>query len=307
MKLENSNVSILEQKSGIEGMLKHIETVGRVCYASQDRITEDSYDKFLKNVIIGNGHWAALELGTVYLKVKKETSFTNKCIAQWLINNTRPFTRYNEDSDFYYITTNYRIINQALDEDVKNFMYSFFAEPDDNFKKRVTVCWECARVIATEFLRHRSFSPMGQSTRYCNFSKGKFNNEITVIIPEFIKKIAIEKCNIDLNENPEKIYEVAEAQDVVSSRIRKWKESEWEYMYEIGLGIAPEDARGILPFDLKTILYQCGYVEDFYYNPPSCSVEKAGFFNLRSDQAAHKDARVLSKRLEDLFKINNIK
>ena len=34
--------------------------------------------------------------------------------------------------------------------------------------------------------RHRAFSFMQESTRYCNYSKDKFGNELTFIIPQWI-------------------------------------------------------------------------------------------------------------------------
>ena len=66
MRLIKSSFEILEQESGIQGIYKQIERAGRTCYKSEDRITEDSAEKFV-NMIKDRQHTAMLEHGTVYL------------------------------------------------------------------------------------------------------------------------------------------------------------------------------------------------------------------------------------------------
>ena len=317
MKIENSLVSILKQENGWVGMLKHVETIGRVCYASTDRIKNDSYKNFIKNVLLQNGHWAAFELGTVYLKVLKK-DIVSSAIAMYIVENTKPFTRYNEDSKYYYITTNYRVVQQLLaknnqvsdpiflsyDSRLEQFFLNNLSDESEEFKKRITVCWNCSRAIANEFIRHRAFSPMQQSTRYCNFAKDKFENQVTFIIPENIKKIALDEYNVDLNANPQELENLGIKNKVINNKLKGWETGEGYYFEALKLGEKPEDARGLLPHDLKTILYQSAYLEDLYYVPDAPSPEKAGFFNLRSDLSAHPDARKLSIDLENLLKVN---
>lgn len=64
MKLIKPSVEYIPQ----EDIYKHIELCSRVCYKSEDRITEDSARKMLDGLIKA-GHGAMLEHGTVYLKV----------------------------------------------------------------------------------------------------------------------------------------------------------------------------------------------------------------------------------------------
>ena len=66
MRLIKSSFEILEQEPGIQGIYKQIERAGRTCYKSEDRITEDSAEKFV-NMIKDRQHTAMLEHGTVYL------------------------------------------------------------------------------------------------------------------------------------------------------------------------------------------------------------------------------------------------
>lgn len=50
--------------------------------------------------------------------------------------------------------------------------------------------------VLREFTRHRVFSFAVESTRYCNYSKGKFNNEITYIIPPWLPTEDIRTANV---------------------------------------------------------------------------------------------------------------
>ena len=66
MKLIKPYFEIIEQEPGLDGIYKQIELAGRSCYKSEDRITEDSAEKFV-NMIKDRQHTAMLEHGTVYL------------------------------------------------------------------------------------------------------------------------------------------------------------------------------------------------------------------------------------------------
>ena len=68
MKLINPSVELITQAPGLEGIYKQVERVGRVCYKSEDKITENSAKPFVDRMI-KSGHGAMLEHGTVYLKV----------------------------------------------------------------------------------------------------------------------------------------------------------------------------------------------------------------------------------------------
>lgn len=88
----------------------------------------------------------------------------------------------------------------------------------------------CDRGVSHELVRHRLASYSQESTRYCNYSKGKFGNEITVIEPCFWRK-----------NSPE--YQM-------------WKKacefSETMYMDLLNEGATPQQARSVLPNSLKT-------------------------------------------------------
>lgn len=62
MKTVNANYEILELPEATDklGVLKHIERIGRVCYKSEDKITDESCIKFIE-MLKNRKHWAMLE------------------------------------------------------------------------------------------------------------------------------------------------------------------------------------------------------------------------------------------------------
>ena len=178
MKLIKPNVEIIEQQPELEGIYKQIELAGRTCYKSEDKITEGSAKAFVDRMLSLH-HRSVLEHGSVYLKIpiKAETSYR---IDEY---NDNPYTKTKIDRDLscYYISTNYRVLveHNWLDD------LQYICEPTEYHEKRITVKWTCDRGILAEFTRHRTFSFAAESTRYCNYSKNKFGNEITFIIPSW--------------------------------------------------------------------------------------------------------------------------
>lgn len=84
MKLINPGFEIWEQSASLEGVYKQIEKVSRVCYKSEDKITEDSAKPFVDRMI-KSGHGAMLEHGTVYLRIpieEYEKNYKNKYFPQ---------------------------------------------------------------------------------------------------------------------------------------------------------------------------------------------------------------------------------
>lgn len=84
MRLIKPSFEIWQQPAGLEGIYKQIEHVGRVCYKSEDKITEDSAKPFVDRMI-KSGHGAMLEHGTVYLRIpieEYEKNYKNKYFPQ---------------------------------------------------------------------------------------------------------------------------------------------------------------------------------------------------------------------------------
>ena len=117
MKLIESNIEILPQESGIEGIYKQIEKAARVCYKSEDFIKEGSAEKMV-NALINRGHGSPLEHGTVYLSIpfsskleeyrdiiKYENNPHSKIYSKIKLRNESQL-----DKNSCYITTNYRVL-----------------------------------------------------------------------------------------------------------------------------------------------------------------------------------------------------
>lgn len=297
MKLIKSSFEILEQEPGIQGIYKQIERAGRTCYKSEDRITEDSAEKFV-NMIKDRQHTAMLEHGTVYLKDVYDVSAIGswrRSIGYKYTSNKYSKVTVDESADFrnIYITTNYRVLyeNNWLDD------LKYLCEPTEYHQKRVTVKFICDRGVSHEFVRHRVFSFAQESTRYCNYNKDKFNNELTFIIPNWssLKEARYVYWDGDYVENttPESLphtilkHVVGDVDDIFLSVCEN---TELSYKYLINNNKTPQEARSILPNSLKTELVMTGTIEQW-----------KGFFKLRCDVAAHPQARELAIPLKDEF------
>lgn len=172
-------------KGGVEE-LKLIEKIGRVCYKSEDRITEDSAKEFV-HMLIARGHEAMIEHVSVSVK--------------------------------------------------------FIVD----------------RGISHELVRHRIASFAQESTRYCNYSKDKFGNELTFIRPVFLEvdSVPYNRWAFDCRK-AEKIY-----LDLINQE-----------------GLTPQEARAVLPNSLKTEIVVTMNLREWRH-----------FFKLRIPKSAHPQMR----------------
>lgn len=161
MKLIKPSYTILEQESGLEGIYKAIERAGRVCYRSEDKITEDSAKPFVDRMI-KSGHTAMLEHGTIYLTVPYADSY-DSFGNNWVLDTygSNPYSRINCEHNKYYITSNYRVLieNGWLDD------LKYLCEPTEFHEKRICVHFIADIGVIREFFRHRVFSMAQESTR----------------------------------------------------------------------------------------------------------------------------------------------
>lgn len=185
--------------------------------------------------------------------------------------------KVNTDSKYAYITMNYRhIIENDWMEDLQ-----YLCEPTSFHEKRICVKFICDRGILAEFTRHRTFSFSAESTRYCNYSKDKFGNELTFIIPNWVNT----HC-------PNKEQEGPSVSDMEWSSAML--DAEASYKILLKMGWTPQQARAVLPNSLKTELVMTGFVSDWKH-----------FFRLRSRIAEtgkpHPQAQELADPLMDEF------
>lgn len=179
-------------------ILLQIERIGRVCYKSEDRITNESALQFVKN-ILDRGHESVIE----------------------------------------HISLSVRVI--------------------------------CDRGVSHEIVRHRIASYSQESTRYCNYAKDKFGNELVFIKPLFF--------------------------DEKSDLFIKWKHAmeiaEETYLYLIAAGSSPQEARTVLPNSLKTEIIMTMNLREWRH-----------FLRLRTSSVAHPQMRQIAQMILDEFKSN---
>lgn len=277
MKLIKPSFEIWNQPAGLEGVYKQIERVGRVCYKSEDKITEDSAKPFVDRMI-KSGHGAMLEHGTVYLLVPFETHISKYKTNKY--SKVRDIAKHLMD-DKSAVTTNLRVLveNGWLDD------LQYICEPTGFHEKRITVHFVCDRGVSHEFVRHRVMSFAQESTRYCNYSKDKFGNELTFIQPCWLDderlKLYGPYHTVIRDKSPESIF------------IANLNNAERDYLDLIRLGWKPQEARAILPNALKTELVMTGFVSDWNH-----------FFDLRArgtTGAPHPQAKELAEPLMKEF------
>lgn len=116
-----------------------------------------------------------------------------------------------------------------------------------------------------EFRTHVGLSHLAESTRYCNYSKDKFGNELTFIQPCW-----------DIRG---------------SNYIDFLQHAEWGYFRMLKNGWTPQQARSILPLGIKSELISCGF-KDAWEN----------FFKRRDAPDAHPMAQEIAKPMHEKFK-----
>ena len=194
------------------------------------------------------GNCAMLEHGTVYLTIRGVFKpFVGPSNFGKYLDNPYSKVVFGEGTTFY-ITTNYRVLveNGWLDD------LKYLCEPTEYHERRVTVRFTTDRGVSHEFVRHRVFSFAQESTRYCNYSKDKFGNELTFIIPSWMnsnEKSINTKQGFGLNPGEELFAFLGK--------------SERHYFKLLELGWTPQQARQVLPNALKTELVMTGFVSDW--------------------------------------------
>lgn len=271
MKLIKQSFEFINQTNfSLVGIKKHIERCARVSYKSENKITDTSYEKFV-NMLESRGHDRPLEFGTVYLTLRGDDTDALRNIFIYAEN---PWTKIRKqvikaeyDPNIRvvlnYVTTNYRVIvENHLEEDLK-----YLCEPTEYHYKRYTVHMILDRGVMDEFRTHVGLSHLAESTRYCNYSKDKFGNELTFIQPCW-----------DIRG---------------SNYIDFLQHAEWGYFRMLKNGWTPQQARSVLPLGIKSELISCGF-KDAWEN----------FFKRRDAPDAHPMAQEIANPMhKEFFKL----
>ena len=295
---------------------RHVELCGRVCYKSEDRITQDSAGKFI-GALIKSGHEAVLEHARITLDM---TAYP--CEFDLLMNWC---LRMQESGQAHYLTytrlcnrlvisgnirawrglcrfaNRYGLFGKTASEVWENVRLLFvqmwhenwaffldFVKADDPYVRdphvdvdprllepelrRIhswhTIRFVCDRGVSHEIVRHRPAAYCQESTRYCNYSKGTFGGQITVIEP----------CFLEPDTLPYQHWKDA------------CKAAEQAYYVLLADGLTAQEARDVLPTSLKTELVMTATAEEWLH-----------FLRLRTSEAAHPQMREVANQVREIL------
>ena len=137
----------------------------------------------------------------------------------------------------------------------------------------------CDRGVSHEIVRHRVASYAQESTRYCNYSKEKFGNQITYIDP--VHGFMLEN----------KTYSMEQLDAIMTTWMNACEDAERHYLRLIELGCTPQMARGVLNNATKTEVFVTMNIREWRH-----------FISLRSSPAAHPQMREIAQEVLRIFR-----
>ena len=297
MKLINQNVEEWHCGYTLPEIWSHIAKCARTCYQSEPRNNGETDEEFVKRVILRNHsleeigksrelqlklHLSVLEHGTVYLDIPCEEDTTE---GVFLFSSNKYSKHYYGYGLKCCITTNMRaIVEQNLTKYLK-----YICSPTRLHSLRTTFNITTDIGVARELARHRTHSISEESTRYCNYSKDKFNNELTFIKPCCLNdeklKLYGDYHTVIRDKSPESIF-IANLNNV-----------ERDYLDLIKLGWTPQQARQILPLSTKVQTIHTAFESDW-----------TEFISLRADACSgsvHPNMKVIADKIKYLMSKEN--
>lgn len=294
----------MPQKPGIAGMYEQVEAAARTCYRSEGFTKYDEQGnsltagEFVPRIMKAYKHESVGEHGTVYL-VDRQLRDHRPATYWWVqkyYNNpySRVVRKVAEVYEYFYITTNYRVlVENGWEDDLK-----YWSEPTDFHIRRYTVRFFTDRGVSAESNRHRANSPTERSTRFVNYGH---DGAITICVPD---EYSEEEVNRAVNEwggtnlafrnmcthvgaNEEDMF------GVIDTWLFANMACEWSYLRLLKLGLKPQQARRVLPMDIETELVVTAFPEDW-----------AKYFGWRFygfTGTPHPDIKVLTGHIMDQF------
>lgn len=254
--------------------IQQIGYAASICYASNKQGTIEWLEDLWKS-----GHKSVFRHGTRYYiipsyminsYIKYSLKFSPYCGFYEDEHNQKIFVSINEQ---YYIEHPYLRNYNVFECNELNFICKAKEiKKEKEIKKLIRVTFEIVTQISTsrELNRVSPNNICEQSTRYCNFSKDKFGNEITICQPHWFDILQGKKEISITRDAFFKDYlkvEIIEEKYLLSSFILSYFASlfsaEEFYIKSTQNGILPQDARGLLPLDTATKCIYTYRIEEF--------------------------------------------
>ena len=161
--------------------------------------------------------------------------------------------------------------DNGYDHNFVHIMNRFWSEPTDYHEQRYSFVMDISRGCSDDFRTHITLSSMSESSRFCNYSKGKFSNELTFIKPYWFE------------DDWEKDIDCM-------NFYNSMKQAESEYMKMASLGLQAQQLKRIFPLGAKCELRLCGF-QDAWDN----------FFWRRIDAHADPECQKVAKMIKELM------
>lgn len=231
--------------------------------------------------MIASKHLAMLEHGTVYLylETNPENAFNNfeYPLTQYTANYNwsdvvgsiaaryrenkyskvvSTITKDNKAIRRIYITSNFRVLveNNWLDD------LMFLCPPTVFHEKRYTFRLITSIGVTRELNRHRVNSIAEQSTRYCNFSKDKFNNQVSFCLPSWMH---ISTVHPTMNNMLCLLSDQFDQDNADLRFLSQLAKAEHTYKLLLSKGWQPQQAREVLPLCTATEICHTAFASDW--------------------------------------------
>lgn len=317
MKLINSSIKQWHCGYTLPEIWSHIARCTRVCYQSEPRDNGESNEEFVKRVILRNHsfeeiaesrelqlklHLSCLEHGTVYLDIPNSIQ-TLEFLKIFKNNRYSKICQHgNLKKNNIAITTNMRVI---VENNLIPCITYYLCAPTKYHSLRTTFNIITDIGIARELARHRTHSISEESTRYCNYSKDKFDNQLTFIIPEWANMCTPGCCNViidDVYDNSVYNPIIEDSQPLYNDEITKdfllgLCKAEDTYFSLISNGYTPQQARQVLPLSTKVQTIHTAFNSDW-----------DEFVKLRADGCSgsvHPNMKVIANKIKSLMSKEN--
>ena len=318
MKIVNPSVEMM--RCGLEKEFitpeQFIEKVGRTCYKSEDKITEDSAAKFVGN-LISRGHEAMIEHWSLIFQTDSDTYAQIKYDCDALQSNCnlpvkerlRPFLRFTDqrvDSDNvrYILSGNMRALRDYLKlyvewfNDIPQYFHDmiccyplFFPEYQNRLPQEINHDI-LIPITPIELVGDKERSVHMNVTMKFICDRGVSHEMVRHRVASFAQE-STRYCNYGGDKFGNEITVIRPSWcKPDSDAYSAWREgcltAEGSYFALLSVGCAPQEARSVLPNSTKTEIIVTMNVGDWDH-----------FFALRCAPSAHPDMREVACMARD--------